>query len=685
MQRLATIYHPTRRSCADWLVAAMLCVCISLSHAQTPGDSEPGTDPGVHPGDDFFAYANGDWLKQTQIPAGSARWTARSEINALTRQHVAALVENAATAPANSTARKVGDYRAAYMNEAAMEARGTAALKILWDQIDAIGDKAALTRLLGSEMRADVDPLNLGIFDSAHLLGISVAPGSRGEKNNDVFILQGGLGLPDREHYINASPDMQLLRVRYVTYIEHMLALAGLDNAAERARAVMALETAIAHSHATRESSADERNAGNLWTPEDLSREAPGLDWSLMLSAAGLTKQGSFVVWQPDAIKGAARLVASTPVETWQDYLRFRSLDVHADVLPRAFAEESRLLHATGDLPQTRADRAMTATQQQFGDAIGHLYVAQHFAPGHKARADRIVNNVIAAFTRRLKHIRWLSADSKKMAAAKLRNLYFGVAYPEKWADYSALLIDPSDALGNQRRLAEWNYRNALGRVGQPADSAMWWITPQSASAVLTFHQNAYNFSAALLQPPKFDPAASDAANYGAIGAIVGHEVSHFVDTLGADYDERGRKIHWWSSDDHAAYLQATAPLVAQVSRYQPTPTLSVNGQLTLVENLADLAGLAAAFDAHRNALGKRIGDKAYVRQQDRQFFIAFARSWRGKIRDEALATVLATDTHPPENFRIATVRNMDAWYEAFDVRPGHKLYLKPSERLRIW
>jgi endothelin-converting enzyme/putative endopeptidase len=296
-----------------------------------------------------------------------------------------------------------------------------------------------------------------------------------------------------------------------------------------------------------------------------------------------------------------------------------------------------------------------------------------------------IAKNVIAAFRERVGGVSWLSAASKQQALTKLSSLYFGVAYPEEWPNYSTLTIDPMDAFGNLNRVAGWNYDHALGRLGQRDRHTDWWITPQSASAFLLFNQNAYNFSAALLQAPKFDSTASEAMNYGAIGAIVGHEVSHFVDTLGADYEADGRKIRWWSATDLSRYEAAADPLVQQFSLYRPFPDLAVDGKLTLVENVADLAGLASAFDAYRRTLGLKLSDKEFVRQQDREFFIGFARSWRAKYRDEALRKLVATDGHAPETYRVATVRNLDAWYDAFGVRPGHKLYLEPRSRVRIW
>jgi predicted metalloendopeptidase len=657
---------------------------VSVACAQTD------VDTGIQPGDDFFAYANGGWLRSTEIPAGKERWDARSEIAERTRQQVVALVDDAMAAPAGSPARKVADFRTAYLNEAAIEARGIAPIRPQLNRIDRIHDKAELTRALGSGLVADVDPLNWGIFNSAHLLGLSVEPGIRGEKTYVPFLLQGGLGLPDRDHYVNNAPRMQALRIKYQDYIARMLALAGYNRASQRAEAVMALEIAIAQSHATREASADEdRNAGNLWTIADFARQAPGMDWPAFFAAAGLSRQRTFVVWQPGAVKGAAKLVASRPLHVWMDYLRFHVIDRHADVLPRAFAEQAFALHGaevSGLAQQApRAQRAMEATQQAMGEALGRMYVERHFPPEVKAQVQAIAASVIAALGRRIDTVTWMSPAARTLALAKLEALYFGLGYPEKWQDYSGLTVDPLDAVGNQRRVADRNYRNAVDRLGKTVDKAEWWMTPQTAGAVLVFQQNAYNFPAGLLQVPKFDPAASYAANYGAIGAIFGHEVCHFVDILGAEYDAQGRKTRWWTAEDLAQYQAAYEPLVQQFTGYRPFPDMAIDGKLTLTENIADLCGLAAAFDAYRLTLGDRDDDTASVRESDRQFFIGFARSWRSKIREDALRKQVATNDHAPESYRIATVRNIDAWYEAFDVRPGQRLYLEPGARVRVW
>jgi predicted metalloendopeptidase len=655
---------------------------------QPHSDLEPGVDPSVKPGDDFFAYANGSWLQATEIPAGKDRWTARNEISELTRQQVLKLLDDAGAEPVGSAARKVADFRAAYLNLAAIEARGIAPLKPVLDSIDHVGDKAALTRFLGRGLRADVDPLNLGVYSSATLLGLSVEPGIHGEKTYVAFLLQGGLGLPDRESYVSTEPRRQALRTRYQEYISRLLALAGFDRAEQRAAAVTALETALARTQATGEASANDRNADNVWTRADFARQAPGMDWSAFFAAAGLARQETFVAWQPTAVIGLAALVRSEPLQAWKDYLRFHVIDGLADVLPGAFAEQALAMRGvvTGQpQPSPRSQRALEATQVAMSDALGRMYAERYFPAEQKARVEAIVAGVIAAFRRRVEAATWMSPGTRTLALAKLKTLYFGIGYPERWQDYSDLTVDSTDPVGNLRRVADRNFRHTLARLGQPVDMTEWWIAPQTVGAVLVFQQNAYNFPAALLQAPKFDRTASDAANFGAIGAIVGHEVSHFVDMLGAEWDAEGRMRHWWTSEDLSRFEALVEPLENQFSSYQPFPDLRVDGTRTQTEDVADLAGLAAAFDAYRATLGSKASDQAYVRQHDREFFIGFARSWRGKIREEGLRAQVATDSHAPESYRIATVRNIDAWYDAFDVQPGQRLYLEPSARVRIW
>jgi predicted metalloendopeptidase len=652
-----------------------------------PSRLESTLDASTTPGDDFFTYANSGWLKATALPAGKERWGARDELEELTRRRIATLLDAASAAPAGSAARKVADFHAAYLNEAAIEARGLASLKPLLDRVEKVSDKAELTRLLGRGLRADVDLMGFGVYKSAGVLGLSVEQSIHGEKSNTAFLVQGGLGLPDREDYLSADPGKAALRARYREYIRKMLTLAGAGHADDRGSAVLALETAIAQSQATREASANDRNADNVWTRSDFERRAPGMDWTVFFDEAGLARQGEFVVWQPTAVTGLAAQVASQPLEAWKDYLRFHAIHDFADVLPRAFAEQALALRAaTGAGPQpSRAKRALVATQSAMGNALGRMYAERYFPAGQKARVERISDNVRAALTKRVEAATWMSPATRASALSKLQTLYVGIGYPDQWEDDSSLTVDPADPLGNLQRVSDLAYRNAVARLGQPVNLKHWYISPQTVGAVLVFQQNAYVMSAALLEPPKYDHASSDAAAYGSVGALIGHDLTHYIDVLGAEYDTEHRMRHWWTPEDMQRFQALAQPLADQFSAYQPLPGLSINGKLTLTENIADLGGLGAAFDAYRKTLGSRVTDTRYVREQDREFFIAYAQTQRRKISEGAMRTQVATNDHAPEDYRADTVRNLDAWYDAFDVRPGQRLYLEPSARVRVW
>ena len=650
-------------------------------HDATPSRLESTVDTTIRPGDDFFAYANGAWLKEAVLPAGKDRWTVRDDINVLTRRQIAQILYDANSAAPGSLARKVADYRSAFLDEAAIESKGMAPLAPMFSRIDGVSDKRALARLLGSSMHTDADPLNFGVYNSRSVLGLSVEHSIHGEHTYTAFLLQGGLALGDRDAYRSKEPQAVERRARYQKYIARMLSLAGFDRADRRAESVLALETAIAETQATSEASGADSNANNSWTRAEFASKAPGMDWGAFFDAAGIGHQPAIVAWQPSAVKGVATLVASGSLEQWKDYLRFGAIDDRADVLPRAFAAAAAEMRTD---QRTRDQLALASTQLAMADAIGDLYAARYFSPAQKARVRGVISNVAAAFREQVSHTAWMSPASRKIALAKLDRLYVGIGYPDTREDWSDLRIDPKNAFGNAQRVADREKRRQLARLNTPYDPHEWVITPQTVGAVLIFQQNAYEFAAALLQSPKYDSTASDAAVYGAIGAIIGHDMSHFVDVLGADYEPDGTTRRWWTTADSANFEAAADPIVRQFSEYQPLAGANVNGRLTRTENVADLAGLTAAFGAYRKSLGEAIADKAYVRREDREFFIAFAQAFGAKMNEKAMRAQLAGD-HAPEMYRMDTVRNLDAWYDAFDVVPGQRLYLEPHARVRVW
>jgi len=638
----------------------------------------------VLPGEDFFTYANGDWLAKTEIPADRGSWSAMGALAEDTNSRIAKMIEDVgADKNASAEARKVADFYASYMDEAGIEKRGLAPIKPMLTSIAAIKDKAALVRALGGSIRADVDPLNSTNFFTENLFGLWVAQGLTEPSRNLPYLLQGGLGLPDRAYYLENNARMAELRTKYQQHIAAMLKLAGMDKSDERAARVFELELALAQTHATREDSANIQKSNNVWTAREFATKAPGIDWKAFFRAAGLDKQERFQVYHPTAITGAARLLADADVATWRDYLAFHKLNQYASLLPKAISDQrfeftGKTLSGT---PQQSArwKRALGATNNAMDEAVGKIYVAKYFPAENKARVQAMVANIIDAFSRRIEKLDWMAPATRAQAQAKVKGMYVGIGYPEKWKSYDGLNIVAGDAFGNTVRAEEFHYKQELAKLGRKPERTEWAMPPQLVNAVNLPLQNAMNFPAAILQPPFFDPKGSDAANYGAIGSIIGHEISHSFDDQGAQFDAQGRLRDWWTKEDLAHFKTASNKLVEQYGAYKPFPDLAVNGQLTLSENLADLAGVAAAYDAFKTTPSGK------TPEADRQFFTGFAQGWRSKAREASLRRAVLTDGHAPSQYRTYIVRNLDAWYSAFDVKPGQALYLAPQDRVKIW
>jgi putative endopeptidase len=659
--------------------------------APAPGLDLAGMDRSVKPGDNFFAYANGTWLKKTDIPPDKSSTGAGAILADLTDQRVAKLIQQAAgtNAPAGSAARKIGDYYASFMDSTAIDSAGLKPLQPTLDSIAAIRDRKELARFLGSTMRADVDALNNTNFHTENLLGLWVAQDLDDPAQYSAFLLQGGLGMPDRSYYVDTSSAMASTHEKYQAHVAAMLRLANVADPEKKAAGIMQLETGIAKAHWSREKSGDVSKGNNHWTRAEFGAKAPGLDWEAYFAAARLEKPGRFVVWQPSAVTGIAALVGSEPLDTWKDYLTFHAIQSRAAVLPAAFGRESFAFFGPvlsgAQKQRDRWKRAVAATNNALGFAVGRLYAARYFPAAEKARAKAMVTNLIAAFRERIDHLDWMAPATKEQAKAKLAVLKVGVGYPDTWPDYAGLEIVRGNAYANAERASLFHYRRALERLGRPVDRSEWVMNPQLVNAVNLPAMNALNFPAAILQPPYFDPRRPVVMDYGAIGAIIGHEVSHSFDNQGALFDARGRLHNWWTPEDFKHFEASTAQLVAQYDQYRPFPDLALNGRQTLGENIADLAGLAAAYDAYHRALGRKPAPAVQGLTGDQQFFISFAQSWRGKAREPALRNQILTDGHAPREYRASTVRNLDPWYRAFEVKPGETLYLAPGDRVRVW
>jgi predicted metalloendopeptidase len=494
--------------------------------------------------------------------------------------------------------------------------------------------------------------------------------------------------MPDREYYLSQSPQMAQLRKQYLEHIGRMFTLAGFTDPASRAARVFALETAMAGVHATRVESEDVHSAVP-WKRADLPLKAPGLDWPALLEAAGLSEPPVIIVWHPKAVTGLAALVSKQPLDRWKDWLALHAIESAAAFLPKAFGDEHFSFYgkALSGIPQIRPrwQRGIDLTNFALGDAVGRMYVERYFPAETKAKAEAMARDLVKAFAKRIDSLAWMSPETKVKAKAKLDTLKVGVGYPDRWRDYSGLEIVKGDALGNARRAELFEYRHQLGKLHQAVDRGEWWMTPQTVNAVNLPLQNALNFPAAILQPPYFDGNADAAHNYGAMGATIGHEISHSFDDQGSQFDAQGRMANWWTKADFDHFRAAGQALAAQFDTYRPFPDLAVNGQQTLSENIADLAGLMVAYDAYVLSLNGKPDAVKDGFTGDRRFFISFAQSWRSKVRDAALRRAIVTDGHAPEQYRAQTVRNLDAWYAAFSVQPSQKLFLAPGSRVRVW
>lgn len=671
------------------LLAGSTPRAVTLQNAdKTHGLDLAGIDRSVNPGDDFFGYTNGEWMKTTPIPNDRSSYGIFDIVAEEANKRTADLIKEAGKSK-EAEARLVGDYYDAYMNEKAIEAKGLSPLKDELQQINAIASKRALAQVLGGQLRADVDPLNSTNFYTDRLFGLWVSLDFNHPNRNVPYILQGGLGLPDRESYLSTEANDVEIQAKYRAHIANVLKLAQVADADAKAARIYDLERKIATAHVDRTDSQDVHKANNPWRLRDFSNKAPGLNWAGFFKAAGLSAQPMIMVWHPGGIRGISALVGNEPLNVWKEYLTFHAIDRASGLLPKAFADERFDFYGRklSGVPQQRVrwKRAVSSTSNALGDAVGKLYVKRYFPPEAKAAVQAMVKNIIFAFGKRIDNLAWMSPATRAKAKAKLDTLYVGIGYPEHWRDYTGLKIVRDDPLGNAQRSLLFDYRWSLSKLGKPVDRTEWAMTPQTVNAVNLPIQNALNFPAAILSPPFFDLAADPVENYGSIGATIGHEISHSFDDQGSQFDAQGRLLNWWTPQDLAHFRAAADKLAAQFDLYEPLPGLHVNGKLTLSENIADVAGLSAAYDGYRNAYNGRQAPDAEGFNGDQRFFMAYGQSWRGKQRPESLRLQLTTDGHAPDEFRADTVRNLDAWYQAFGIKPGRKLYLAPDARVRVW
>ncbi|MEQ1783344.1 MAG: M13 family metallopeptidase [Hyphomonadaceae bacterium] len=671
--------------------ALLFAGCSPAAPTYEAGIDAAGMDTAVKPGDDFFAYGNGTWDKATEIPADRSTWGGNAILAERVDKDVAALIAGAGegTPKPGSEAAMIADFYKAYMDEAGIEAKGAEPLKAELANIDTIKDLTSLSSYFGSTLRAECDVMNATQLTTDSLFCLWVAADFDKPDTYAPFLMQGGLSLPDRDYYLADTPRMADVRTAFKAHIEKVLTLAGVADAKAKAQRIFDLEAKIAGAHVSVDDTSDPAKGNNHWTRAELDAKAPGMDWAAFLDTAKLAGQQGFVIWQPAAFTGESALVKATPVATWKEYLAFHYIDRNSSQLSKAFVDErfdfyGKTLSGTPQL-QERWKRGVAATNAALGEAVGHLYVDKYFPPASKAAVQEMVANITASFEKRIDALDWMDPATKKEAKAKLAVLKVGIGYPDKWRSYEGLDVATDDAFGNVQNAAQSDSDQKIARLGMAVDRGEWVMNPQLVNAVNLPILNALNFPAAELQPPHFDPKAPAAVNYAAVGAIIGHEISHSFDNNGALFDSTGRMRNWWTAEDFAHFTASGEALAKQYDAYKPFPDLNLNGKLTLSENIADVAGLAAAYDAYRTSEGGKEGPTVGGFTGDQQFFISFAQTWRYKAREAAMRRQVLTNGHAPAPYRALTVRNLDAWYTAFGVKEGDKLYLPPAERVKVW
>ncbi|MBU6267650.1 MAG: M13 family metallopeptidase [Sphingomonadales bacterium] len=673
-------------------------VALAAAEAQAPANA-PATagidfakiDRSVSPGDAFYDYGNGAWFKSAEIPADRVSIGAGYDAALETERRQQALIAELAANPQRpgSEAAKIRAYYQAYLDTAAIDAAGLAPLRADLARYAAISSKAALVRVLGDQTESDLDLFNdNNDMATENLFGLFI---TKALKSDQVvpYVFQGGLGLPDREYYLSDNAKLVAQRAAYKVYIGQLLAAAGIDQPEARAERIFALETKIAQAHLPKADTADFTIGGTLWTRADFAKHAPGMDWNAYFNAARMPRQQVFDAFSPAAITGLAALVGSEPLQAWKDWLVFHRINAQTDVLPGKLDAlhfafyGTQLSGVTQQRP--REKRAIASINGDLGFAFGHLYVAKYFPASSKARIEDMVVHIKHAFARRIEALDWMAPATKRQALAKLETTTVAVGYPDRWPSYAMVPVSARSAYANRMAAVRGQTLRQLAKLGKPQDPAEWWMVPQVVNAVNLPVQNAINLPAGILQPPSFDAAADAAYNYGAIGATIGHEVSHSFDSNGAMVDAKGILRNWWTPGDLAHYNGQSQALVDQYDAYAPYPDLHLNGKLALSENGADVAGLAAAWDAYRESLGGRELPVIGGLTGDQRFFVAFAQSWRSKVREAAERRQIISNAHAPSKYRALTVRNIDAWYKAFDVQPGQALYLPPEKRVKLW
>ena len=636
-------------------------------------------DTSVKPGDDFWAYVNGTWDKNTPIKPDLTSAGPFITLYEKSEQDVRDIVQQLQNDPnRDQIGQQVGDYYATYVDQDAIDAAGIAPLKPYLAEIDAVKTRSQLLALFAKP-------------GFASPVDIDIVPDFKDPTRYSAAVGQARLGLPNREYYLDDGAKMKAHRAAYRDYIITVEKLAGLPGGAAAADRIIALETALSKAQWP---SADRRDIDKIYNPmtrAQLARFAPEFEWNSTLAKAGLGSAKSVIVAETTAVSGAGKVLASTPLSTWKEWLAFRFASDHASVLPKAL-DDARFAFYSKELSgvqekRDRWKRGIAAVNGALGEAVGQLYVKSHYPAESERQMTELIGNLEDAYRERITSNKWMDDATRKEALVKLAAFEPRIGHPVKYIDYSSMKVVKGDALGNSIRASDFDWKLKLSRFPKPVDRTLWEMVPQEINAYYNPLANQITFPAAILQPPFFDPNADAAANYGAIGAVIGHEMGHGFDDEGRKFDAKGSLRDWWSADAAKLYSTRTDSLVKQYNAFSPFPGVNLNGKLTLGENLGDLSGVEASYAAYKKYTAKH-GEPPVIDglTGDQRFFIAYAQAWQEKDREDAERQQIITDPHSPGKYRVnGVVRNVDAWYKAFNVQPGDKLYLPPEQRVHIW
>lgn len=668
----------------------ILLSCITLSlllsscsqKEMVSGISKKDMDTLINPGDDFDAYVNGNWNKNTKIPADKSSYGAFDMLLDKSEKDVKAIIKEAAKGnnAEGSDAQKIGDFFASYMDRKERDAIGLKPLQKEFATVDAITDYNSLASYFGEANRKGYSiPFSFSVYNDF-----------KDPNKYSLVTWQGGISLPDRDYYLSNDEAMLKIRNAYKTHLEKMLQLAGIEKPTENAAKVFALETEIAKIHQRKEDNRDMVKLYNPYKVEDFKTLMPQFNWNAMMEKAGVAKEKSAIIAQVDYLKNLDRLIQKTPIDTWKTFLKWSIINNSCTYLTteldkQQFEFNGKILNGT---EKQREDwkRAVATVSNGLGEMIGKLYVEKHFTPEAKERMTKMVKNLLKAYAESIKKLDWMSEATKKEALKKVDKFVVKIGYPDKWKDYSSVKINKKDLFGNVQRANAFEYDRNLAKLGKPVDKTEWGMTPQTVNAYYNPTVNEIVFPAAILQPPFFDLEADDAVNYGGIGAVIGHEIGHGFDDQGSTFDGDGVMKNWWTEKDMAAFKAKTAALIEQYNSFEALPGLNVNGEFTLGENIGDLGGLSIAVKAYKESLQGKEAPVLDGFTGMQRVFLGWGKVWKEKIREEALRNQILADPHSPAKFRAnGTVRNIPEFYEAFDVKPSNKLYLAPDKRVKIW